>query len=151
MFFSGELPEQWLQLEHLPYDLRLAYGLAVDLDTLAERDQVRRGEQTGPQACRSINALEHRARRTFPVGASHMDEAQMVMRVARQRRQFARVRQTQLGAEPAQVVEELNGFGVGHRLQLLCRACNQPVSTSSGQAVEELPGTCPIFRSSQVV
>src|SRR5439155_23742846 len=100
MLLSRKMLQQWLQLEHLLYDLRLAYGLAVDLDTLAERDQVRRGEQTGPQACRSINALEHRARRTFPVGASHMDEAQTFLRVARQRSQLEGIRHAQLGAEP---------------------------------------------------
>src|SRR6185436_7732970 len=93
MLLSGELLEQWLKFEHLPHNLRLAHWLAVDLNALAERDQVRRGEQTGPQTRHAINALEHRAGRAFPIGTGDMDEAQLLLWVARERRQLERVLQ----------------------------------------------------------
>ncbi len=39
----------------------------------------------------------------------------MVMRIARQRRQFKRIRQPWLHAEPAQAVEKVDGLGVSHQ------------------------------------
>jgi hypothetical protein len=43
-----------------------------------------------------------------------MDEAKLAVRVSRQFCEPERVCQTELGPEPAQVIKELDGIGVGH-------------------------------------
>lgn len=43
-----------------------------------------------------------------------MDEAKLVLRIARQCSEFECVFQTELRAKEAEVVEKLNGFGVVH-------------------------------------
>ena len=73
---------------------------------------MRRGKQANAQSRRAINAFEHGACRAFAVRARDVDQTKFLLRIARERRELARVFQTELRAEPAQVVEESNGFGV---------------------------------------
>src|SRR5262249_3736089 len=87
------------------------------LNTLAECHQVRRGKQSHPQACGSINALEHGTGRTFPIGAGNMDKMKPALWVSSQLREPEGVRQAELGAKPAKVIEELYGFRVGHWIE----------------------------------
>src|ERR1051325_8155037 len=89
------------QFLHQPHHVRLADELAIDLNPLAKRNQMRRGEQAHAQSRRAINAFEHRARRAFAIRAGDVDEAELVLRIARLRGELARVLQPELRAEPA--------------------------------------------------
>jgi len=60
----------------------------------------------------AVDALEHRAGGAFAVSPRDMDEPQVVLGITCQFRQPERVRQPELGAEPAQVIQELDGLGV---------------------------------------
>jgi hypothetical protein len=79
-----KLPEQRLQFGHQSHHVVFRDPLPVDLNPLAKRDQMRRGEQAGAPSRRAVNALQHRAGRAFAVGAGHVNEAQPRLRIARQ-------------------------------------------------------------------
>ena len=106
--------DQIFDLTHQPHHVRLADEPAIHLNPFAKRNQMRRGEQPDAQPRRAINAFEHRAGGAFPVRTGDVNEAQLVLRIARQRRELEGVFQPQLQTEQAQVVEEPDGFGVGH-------------------------------------
>ena len=92
---------------------------------------MRRGEQPDAQTCRAINAFQHGAGGAFAVGAGDMDEAELVLRVSGQNRELQSVFQPELRAEQTQVVEKLNGFGVGHQYSGGMFA-NKPVELADG-------------------
>jgi len=68
------------------------------------------GKKTHAQASRPINTFQHRAGRAFAIGARDVDEAESILGIAGQRGQLESIRQSELGSEPAQVVE-----GIGWR------------------------------------
>jgi len=49
-----------------------------------------------------------------------MDEPKLVLRIACERGEFVSIVPTELRAEQTQVVEKLNGFGVGHQYSAEC-------------------------------
>jgi len=102
------------QFSNEPDDVVLANPPAVDLDPFAERNQVWRGEQPDALAGRTIDAFQHGAGRAFAIGAGDMDEAEPVLRVARQRCQLKCVFEAKLRTEQTQAVEKLDGFGISH-------------------------------------
>ena len=102
------------QFSNQPDNVVLANPPAVDLDPFAERNQVWRGEQPDAQAGRAIDAFQHGTRRALAIGAGDVDEAEPVLRLARQRRKLERVSQSELRAEQTQVKEKLDGFGIRH-------------------------------------
>ena len=111
---GGKLFEQRLQFCHQPDDFDFRNQLPVDLNSFAERNQMRRGEQPDAQSRRAINAFQHGAGRAFAVGAGDVDEAEFFLRIACQRGELERVFQPELRAEQTQAVKKLDGFGVSH-------------------------------------
>ena len=89
VMIGGKLLEQRLNFRDQPDHFIFGNQLAVDLDPLAKRNQVRRGEQADAQAGRAINAFQHRAGRAFAVGAGDVDEAEFFLRIARERGELA--------------------------------------------------------------
>ena len=57
---------------------------------------MRRSEKPDAQSCRAINTFQHGARRTFPVRAGDMDEAEFFLRVADERGERARAFQSKI-------------------------------------------------------
>ena len=86
----------------------------VDLEALVDVQEVRRGEQSHAQSGRAVDAFQHGADRAFAVGARDVDEAQLPVRIARQRGEPPGAFQPEMRAEQLQAVEKLDGFGVGH-------------------------------------
>ena len=111
---GGKLFEQRLQFRDEPDDFAFRNKLSVDLNPFAERNQMRRGEQAGAQACCAVNAFEHGAGRAFAVSAGDVDEAEFFLRIAGERGEFTRVLQPEIRAEHLQAVEKLDGFGISH-------------------------------------
>ncbi len=73
-----------------------------------------RREQSDPQARRAINAFEHRARRAFAICSGDVDEAEFVLRIAREFSEFARDFQPEARAKNLETGKKLDGFRVGH-------------------------------------
>ena len=75
---------------------------------------MRGGEEPDAQPRRPINAFQHGAGRTFSIRPGDVDETKRFVGIACQRGEPEGVFQSELQAEPAQAIEELDGFGVGH-------------------------------------
>ena len=105
---------------------------------------MRRREQADAQARRPIDALQHRAGGAFAISARHVDEAEPVLGIARQRGQLERVVQAQLRAKPAEAIQESDGFGVGHSLKNpgfnLCKLRSRPSVCNAPLVTPWLPG-----------
>ena len=112
-------PTLLAEIQHQPHDIALADQLAIDLNPLAKRDQVRRGEQPNAQSRRTVDAFEHRAGGAFAIRASDMNETQSVLRISRPRRELECVFQAQLQAEQTQIVKKPDGFGISHGVAVL--------------------------------
>ena len=75
---------------------------------------MRRREQTHTQARVPVNALQHRAGRSFAVRARDVDEPQSLLRIAHERGEPAGRLQTEARPKHLELVEKLDGFGIGH-------------------------------------
>ena len=64
-------------------------GIAVDLETLLDAAQVRRGEQAGAVAGAAVDGGQHRRGRTLALGAGDVDDAQAAVRIAQSAQQTA--------------------------------------------------------------
>ena len=104
--------------------------LSVDLNPLAKRNQMRRSEQTDPQAGRAVNALQHGARRTFAVRASDVNETEFLLRIAGQRGKLERVFQPEFCAEQAERIKKFNGGGVSRPFFILHSALILPAKAA---------------------
>ena len=106
--------QQLAKLANEPGDFRFGNVPAIDLDPLAEADQMRGGKQSYSQTGRAIDAFKHGAGRAFSVRASDMDETQSVVRIAGQMGELKSVFQAEFCAEPAQAIEKIDRLGIGH-------------------------------------
>src|SRR5947207_7098574 len=102
---KSRLPVHWKFSQQRPYfvdepgDIALRNKLAIHLNSFRERNQVRRRKKPGAQAGRAINAFEHRAGRTFAVGAGDMDKAKFFVWISRQRGEFESILQAEPGSK----------------------------------------------------
>ena len=111
---GGNLADTLLHGFHQRDHFGLGNVFAIDLDAFAKADQMRRGEEAGSIAGCAIHALKHRAHATFTVGAGDVDDLELLLRIARERRQLAWLVQPELGTKQAQIVQPIDGFGIGH-------------------------------------
>jgi hypothetical protein len=118
MLFGRKLIEDRPKFLRESDHLQLRDRLAVDLDALAEGHEVRRGEEAHAEAGGAVDTFKHGTSRALAVRASDVDEAELMMRISHQPRQFQGVLQAQFRPEPTQIIQELDGFGVSHRKQL---------------------------------
>lgn len=114
MMAGGEPVPQRLDLRDEPYDFILGNQPAVYLNALTERDQMRRSKKSHPQAGCAIDAFQHRAGRTFAIGAGDVDETESLLRIAHQCSELESVFQAELCAEQAERIKKFDGSGVGH-------------------------------------
>jgi hypothetical protein len=75
-------------LFHKADNIGFGNELAIDLNAFAKGNEMRGGEETDAQAGCAINALEHGTSGAFAVGAGDVDEAELMMRVAREVSEF---------------------------------------------------------------
>ena len=75
---------------------------------------MRRSEKSHTQSRSAVDTFEHGTSGAFAVGTSHVDEAELLLRIARERGELEGVFQPELRAEKAEAVEKLDGFGIGH-------------------------------------
>jgi hypothetical protein len=59
-----------------------------------------------------LSSIAHHA--TFTVSAGDVDDLELLLRIARERRQLAWLVQPELGTKQAQIVQPIDGFGIGH-------------------------------------
>ncbi len=88
--------------------------LAAHLDALPEILDIRGREKACPIARLAQNALDHGAGRAFAVGAGHVDEAQVFLRVAEPVQKFLRARKAQAPLAPGVSVDVIDCFLRGH-------------------------------------
>ena len=62
-----------------PDEVCIVNRQAVDLDSLAKPNQVRRGEEPGFDSGGPAYGVNHRADRSFAIGTCNMDEAQCIL------------------------------------------------------------------------
>src|ERR1700733_2596905 len=73
--------EQRLNFFDKPDEFSFRNQLAIDLNTFAKRNQMRRSKKSDAQASRAINAFEHRTGRAFAVRAGDVDKTEFVLRI----------------------------------------------------------------------
>ena len=111
---AGKFSEHGLYFADEANNIGFADQLAIRLNPLAKRNQMRRREQPHTQSRRAVNAFEHRARRAFAIRAGDVDETELVLWIARARGERTRSFQSKPRAKKSKAVKELNGFGVCH-------------------------------------
>ena len=116
MLFRSFRFEQRAHFSHQPYDGRFGNGPPVELDALTEGDQVRGGKEPHAQPRLAVDALEHGAGGPLAVGAGHMNEAESLLRIAAKGSQPEAIGEAELGAKPAEAIQELDGVWIGQRL-----------------------------------
>lgn len=102
---------------------------------------MRRREQAHAQTGRAINALQHRARRTFAIRAGDMDETKFLLRIASERCELERRFQTKVRAEDLEALEELDGVRVGQSFLLpALTAATGSIFISASPAIRRVNG-----------
>jgi hypothetical protein len=71
----------------------------VDLDSFVESNQMRRGEESRFDSGRTTNRVNHRADRSFAVGARDMDEPQAILWISQGSQQLPNVIEPELDSK----------------------------------------------------
>src|SRR5579872_513223 len=103
---------------------------AGDLDALGWFYQMRRSEQTGANARGPESSFNHRAGRSFAIGARYMDDAASRLRIAEGLKQNTDAVQAELGGFDfvAEGIEEADGIGIIHpSVRVLRQSGSDPV------------------------
>ena len=110
----GRLAESGLHRSHPAREIGFGDRLAVDLNPLANTDQVRRSIETHPKFRRAQARLTKGRGRTLAVCPGQVDETQPVLRTPQRRGEFPHWLQSQFHPEAAGLAQIGQRLGIGH-------------------------------------